>query len=89
MANKGKPAKGILSLTYHLVHDDYYTQLWLNKQYDDIFDDFDIAPDVRKTLLAVNAGIGGAMTEEQAEKLVDAWLGALRDELTPATQTLW
>jgi len=89
MAKESDVPNGILSLTYHLVHDDYYTQMWLNKQYDDVFTAFGISSSVSKTLLAVNDKIGGAMTKAQAEQLVDAWLAALRDELTPATQTLW
>jgi hypothetical protein len=80
---------GVLSLTYHLVHVDYYTQLWLDKRYDYVFNAFQIDDDVRQKILAVNAAIGGAMTDEDARKLVDAWLDLLRDELTPATQTLW
>jgi hypothetical protein len=89
MPEGNQPPAGILSLTYHLVHEDYYTNLWLDKQYDAVFDTFQISAAVRKKLLAVNDAIGGSMTKEQAEKLVDAWLAALRDELTPATQTLW
>lgn len=84
------PPKGLLSMTYHLLNDGYYQNLWINSgDYTAIFDTFDIPNAMRPHLLELNERAAHNMTDAEREQLVKDWLQGVVEESAPKTKILW
>lgn len=79
--------KGILSLTYHLVHDNSVTQRWIDpNNYPELFEEFGITESQAKTLIEIN---GLIKNKKDVSYVVNAWIEMLRPELTAARWSRW
>jgi hypothetical protein len=90
LASAKRRPTGVLSLTYHLVHDPVINSRWADEQkYADLLDDFGITGGDRRELIRLNKLINQDREGNDRVRLVTDWLNLVKAQLVDSYQNLW